>query len=147
MRVTYTSEPTGEDFFTIFNCLDAETTPRIGPSSLSQVALLLHDEASTVVGGLWGHVSYKWLTIDLLFVPADMRFKGLGSELVIKAEAVALERGCNGIQVMTYAFQAPDFYERHGFEIFTKQKEPSTEHVQVHLIKHLCQPDPDAKLC
>jgi GNAT superfamily N-acetyltransferase len=61
---------------------------------------------------------YRWLFVELLFVPASMRGQGLGTELMRQAESVARARGCHGIWLDTFSFQAPDFYERLGFDRF-----------------------------
>jgi ribosomal protein S18 acetylase RimI-like enzyme len=43
---------------------------------------------------------------------------GYGKELVSKAEHIAKERGCISAQTFSYSFQAPEFYQKLGYEIF-----------------------------
>ncbi|WP_217631024.1 GNAT family N-acetyltransferase [Modestobacter sp. DSM 44400] len=41
--------------------------------------------------------------------------EGWGGRLLAAAEHVARERGCRQIIVSSFTFQAPRFYERHGY--------------------------------
>lgn len=78
------------------------------------------DDASTgeVIGGLWGRTGYDWLFVEILVVPASLRGRGLGSELMRRAEEEALERGCHSVWLDTFEFQARGFYERLGYTCF-----------------------------
>ena len=87
------------------------------PAGFEPVAVLLQ-EAGATVGGLWGHLLYDWLVIELLFVPEQLRGKALGTELVRRAEAVAVQRNCAGIWLDTFGFQARGFYEKLGYAVF-----------------------------
>ena len=57
---------------------------------------------------------YDWLLVELLFVPDSLRARGLGSELMKRAETEALARGCHSAWLDTFEFQAREFYERIG---------------------------------
>lgn len=71
-----------------------------------------------IIGGLWGVSHWRWLFLDLLFVPEAYRGRGLGTELLKRAEVQAMERGCVGVWLLSFSFQAPRFYLRHGYEGF-----------------------------
>ncbi|MXO79154.1 GNAT family N-acetyltransferase, partial [Paenibacillus sp. OT2-17] len=43
--------------------------------------------------------------------------KGYGSQLLGEIEQIAKDKGCNFIQLNTFTFQAPKFYEKHGYEV------------------------------
>ncbi len=45
----------------------------------------------------------------------------MGSRLMQMAEDLAVEKGCAGIWLDTFDFQAPDFYRRHGYTEFGQQ--------------------------
>jgi GNAT superfamily N-acetyltransferase len=71
-----------------------------------------------IVGGLVGRTSLGLLFIDLVYLPAELRGAGLGSRILRMAEEEAVRRGCCGAVLYTINFQAPGFYERHGWREF-----------------------------
>jgi GNAT superfamily N-acetyltransferase len=104
----------------IARLLDDYNDARSGsPSPVVPLALLLREPGSdTVIGGLWGVSYWRWLFVDLLFVPEARRGQGLGTALLRQAEAKARERGCLGVWLLSFSFQAPDFYRRLGYSAF-----------------------------
>jgi GNAT superfamily N-acetyltransferase len=135
--MTITGTPSIADFQAIFRALDQFNAPMVGYARFSPLAILLHDESGTVTGGLWGSTVYSWLTINMLFVPANLRGRGIGSTLIRSAEVEARVRGCVGMLVDTFSFQAQPFYERHGFTVFGVQKNLPPGYDCVHLHKAL----------
>jgi GNAT superfamily N-acetyltransferase len=89
-----------------------------GPSQNRPIAVLVRDHANTVIGGLWGHTGYEWLFTQLLVVPAGLRGRGIGTEIMQLAEREAVQRGCHGAWLDTFEFQARGFYERIGYKCF-----------------------------
>ena len=82
--------------------------------------IALDDLSGQVIGGLWAHTGYDWLFVQLLFVPASLRGRGLGSELMQRAEDEARRRGCHSAWLDTFEFQARGFYERIGYDAFAE---------------------------
>src|SRR5258705_3659373 len=83
-------------------------TSKVGPTVLESLAVVLrHPENDATVGGLWGESDYDWLYITMLVVPEKYRKHGIGSALMKKAEELAVNRGCVGVRVGTFRFQAP----------------------------------------
>ena len=109
----------------------------VGHANLVPLAVLLHDDAGMAVGGLWGRTVYSWLMIEMLFVPAPLRGRGLGSAVVRAAEHAALARACIGIRVETFDFQAPNFYQRLGFVLAAVQADLPPGHRCYSLCKRL----------
>ncbi len=77
--------------------------------------LLLKDESGEMVGGLSGSTYWGWLFIEYLFVPEELRGRGLGAQLLAKAETIAIRRGCEHAYLTTFGFQAPGFYKNQGY--------------------------------
>ena len=44
--------------------------------------------------------------------------RGHGHRLLTLAEQEARQRGAKNVYLDTFSFQAPDFYKRHGYQVF-----------------------------
>ncbi|UDL93197.1 GNAT family N-acetyltransferase [Lichenihabitans sp. PAMC28606] len=108
-----------------------------GPLDIKHLAILLKDEAGATIGGLWGVSLFRWLIVELVFVPAHLRGQGLGRDIMAEAERIAIERGCIGIWLDTYDFQAPDFYESLGFVPFGAVTNQPPGHKRIFMQKRL----------
>ena len=89
-----------------------------GPYDREPVTVLARDEAGTVLGGLLGLTYWNWLFIDWLWLAPEQRGKGLGGQLLERAEAIARGRQCTHAYTDTFSFQAPGFWSRRGYEEF-----------------------------
>jgi GNAT superfamily N-acetyltransferase len=118
MRLDVVDDPTPEDREALVAPLRRYNQAHGPLLEVKPLALLLRDEAGNTVGGLWGRTAYDWLYVELLAVPEGMRGSGTGTALMRTAEAIALERGCIGTWLDTFAFQARPFYEKLGYSVF-----------------------------
>lgn len=97
----------------------------------------------SVVAGLAGWTWGTCAGISLVWVREDARRQGWGGQLLAAAERVARQRGCEQIVVTSFTFQAPRFYELHGYaETGRVEGLPVAGEADVHLRKQL-QPDVD----
>lgn len=99
--------------------------------------VLARDANENVVGGLLGEVNLGWLFVSALWVADEYRGTGIGAALVRQAEAEAIRRGCIGIYLDTFSFQARPFYERLGFEVFGELTDCPTGGARYYLSKRL----------
>ncbi len=91
------------------------------------IGVFLEDESGKKAAGLTGETFGNWLCIRFLFVSEPLRGQGIGSRLLESAEREARRRGCKYVFVDTFSFQAPAFYEKHGYrEVFTLEEYPYT---------------------
>ena len=110
----------------LLNLLMAYSESRTGPSGFEPLAVILQDpDSSELVGGLWGRSVYRWLFVEFLFVPQELRGRGLGTALLKRAEEIAIKRGCVGVCLDSYDFQAPEFYRKLGYEYFGELESPN----------------------
>jgi GNAT superfamily N-acetyltransferase len=70
------------------------------------------------VAGLVGHTYHGWLHVSCLWTSEAYRNRGIGTELMDRAEAEAHQRGCHHAHLTTLEFQARTFYERRGYSVF-----------------------------
>ncbi len=96
-------------------------------------------QTETIIGALTGQSVWGWLYVHLLWVDAARQGEGLGSRLMQAAEIEAEKRGCNGIWVSTYSFQAPVFYEKMGYAPFGRIDDFPPGHVRHFYQKRLDQ--------
>jgi GNAT superfamily N-acetyltransferase len=120
MKLVVTDAPDLSAYYVILAGLDAFNTERTGPGEWRRLAVLIHDDAGLVIGGLWGATWYGWLCSELLFVPEGLRGRGLGAAILGRAEAEARERGCHTAWLDTFEFQAREFYEHLGYTLFAQ---------------------------
>ena len=89
--------------------------------------LYVEDEKGNLLAGLVAETFGNWLEIEYLFVKEELRGQGIGSKLLQQAETEAKNRNCCYAFVNTYQFQAPAFYQKHGYqEVFTLKDYPCT---------------------
>jgi predicted N-acetyltransferase YhbS len=82
-------------------------------------------------------MSFDWLLINWLWVAEPYRKIGIGSRLLLGAEAAARERHCRGVYLDTFTFQAPQFYARHGYREFGRLSDYPPGHARIWLSKAL----------
>ena len=89
--------------------------------------LYVEDDSGELLAGLVAETFGNWLEIEYLFVKEDLRGQGIGSQLLQQAESEAKKRNCRFAFVNIYQFQAPAFYQKHGYkEVFTMKNYPYT---------------------
>ncbi|WP_327172912.1 GNAT family N-acetyltransferase [Streptomyces sp. NBC_01336] len=112
-----TDAPNPEDAATISDALDRFNIEHTGIADRRPLAVLVRDpDTHQVVGGLTGRTSLGLFFLDLFYLPTRLRGGGLGTEILRQAEDEARARGCRTAVLYTITFQAPGFYQKHGWK-------------------------------
>jgi GNAT superfamily N-acetyltransferase len=122
-------------FEAIYGALEASSLALIGPARPRLLVIPIHDDNGSVAGGLWGYTLFEWLHVQMLFVPEPLRGLGIGAALMASAEAEARDRGCRGVYVDTFSFQAGPFYQRIGFTQYGRLSDCPPGHDRMYLCK------------
>ena len=98
------------------------------------------DSGGTLLGGLTGrtHSLRAWLEISILWVEEAHRGRGLGRELVERAEEESRRRGCLYARLSTSTFQAPGFYEKLGYILYGRLEDCPPGETALYYRKNLC---------
>jgi len=103
----------------------------------TDLAVLVRDAQRQTIGGATGSSYYGWMVIDMLWLPQALRGKDLGREIMLAAEREAIARGCLGIRLDTFSFQARGFYEKLGYTVFGTLPDHPPGHTRYWLAKRL----------
>ena len=110
-------EPTETEIRFIREALKQFNDQAVGEDRHTPLNIVEYDESGSIVGGLLGGTYWGWMYIDILWVRKDHRRQGIGSKLLQTAEQEAARRGCHHVHLDTMSWQAPAFYQKHGYEI------------------------------
>jgi len=114
----------------------------LGQPNIRPLAVLLRSECnSQVVGGLWGRTSFRWLFVELLFVPEEFRGQHLGTKLLELAESEAEQRDCLGAWLETFSSEAHAFYEKQGYHTFGEIGDYPPGNTRYFLQKRFVEPE------
>ena len=85
-------------------------------------SLVLTNQNNEVVGVLNAYTAYSEIYIDDMWIHTEHRGKSYGRKLIDELENSFKDKGFNNINLVTSAFQAPEFYTKCGFELeFTRK--------------------------
>ena len=111
-------QPTDEEVAFVDSKLVEFNTEQANRYDFKPLRLVIRGTDGSVVAGLLATTGWDWLHVDILWVHAEHRRQGLGSKLLLAAEEKAVSRNCIGACLSTFSFQAPSFYEQHGYKSF-----------------------------
>jgi GNAT superfamily N-acetyltransferase len=118
-EIFITDAPAAGDVAVVSDSLDEFNVQQTGTRDQRPLAVLVRDPGThRVVGGLTGRTSLGLLFVDLFYLPHRLRGSGVGSDVLQQAEAEGRRRGCRSGVLYTITFQAPGFYEKHGWRVF-----------------------------
>ena len=94
-------------------------------------------EGNEIMGIIVGHSYYKEVHIADLIVMEKFRGQDIGTHLIKRVEEEFKGSRFENINLSTYAFQAPEFYKKMGFEVEYVRESSDEKLKKYFLIKHL----------
>src|SRR4051812_552670 len=101
------------------------------------LSCFLRDGSGMLYAGIDGFTWGGYARVDYLWVDESRRRQGLGSSLLMAAEAEAARRGCATIVLDTHSFQAPEFYRRLRYAQVGETLDTPVGHTQVLFQKRI----------
>jgi GNAT superfamily N-acetyltransferase len=136
-RIVYVDNPEQSAWGIIGRGISEYNDQQAGDDKFQRLCFVLHAPDQAIVGGVIGETYWDWLHIDLLWVKDELRGCGYGHRLLAVAEQEARKRGAKNAYLDTFSFQALDFYEQHGYQVFGKLEDFPTGHQRYFLTKQL----------
>jgi GNAT superfamily N-acetyltransferase len=111
------SEPTPDEVQYLEDRIYEYNSSVTGIADGRWLAVFTRDGVGRIIAGICGNTWGGVCEIRQFWVEESRRQRGLGTRLFRAAEQEARRRGCRQILLMTFSFQAPEFYERNCFEV------------------------------
>ena len=136
-RIEYVGDPEESAWGIIGQGLRSYNLEQVGDDQFQRLCFSLSAPDQEIVGGVLGETYWDWFHLDLLWVKEELRGRGYGHHLLVHAEDEARKRGAKNVYLDTFSFQAPTFYEQHGYQVFGELSEFPLGHHRYFLKKQL----------
>ncbi len=118
LTIAIDERPQAADQQVVVDGLRAFNAAVIGDSRERPISCFVRDAGGRVVGGLLGHVKWRWLYVARLWLPEAVRGQGVGRRLMGEIERYAWAHDCLGVYLDTFEYQALPFYRKLGYELY-----------------------------
>lgn len=136
-RIAYVEDPEQSAWGIIGRGIRSYNRQQAGDNKFQRLCFALYAPDQEIVGGALGELHWEWLHLDLLWVKEELRGRGYGHHLLTTIEDGARQRGARNVYLDTFSFQAPDFYKRHGYQVFGELPDFPAGHRRYFLTKQL----------
>lgn len=113
----YTIKPAQEDTHELVHS-GLRSYNRRFVSDAADLSLVVEDETGNMIGGCDAFRLGDLAILDALWVAEPYRKNGLGSQMLRQLEQEASHQGATHLELNTFEFQAPGFYEKMGYHCF-----------------------------
>ncbi len=137
LKITQETNPDTAIINEIEKSLEAYNFTTAGVHDREILLLTARDDNGVLQAGLKGLMGWNWLFVAMLWVSEAHRGKGYGSMLLQQAEEKAKAYGCTNSFLDTHSFQAPEFYQKHGYKEFGRLDNFPPGHSRLYFSKTL----------
>jgi GNAT superfamily N-acetyltransferase len=136
-QIAYVEKPEESAWGIIGHGVQDYNIQQAGDDRGQRVCFALYAPDGAIVGGVLGEIYWDWLYISLMWVKKELRGCGYGHRLLTLVEEEARRRSAKNVYLDTFSFQAPGFYERHGYKVFGELPNFPAGHQRYFLTKQL----------
>lgn len=115
-------ECTNSDYNRLANAITKFNLKNLPPNSsknMIPLGYVIKKNAFSLIGGITGRLLLgNCLSIEILWVEPEHRNQGYATKLLLTIEEAAQRNGSKLSQVDTFDFQALEFYQKNGYELF-----------------------------
>lgn len=129
--------PSAEELDFMDDRLYEHNSAQTGQDDGQLFGFFIRNDQQEIVAGLSGWTWAQACQIQNLWVHSSLRGQGYGERLLEAAEQEARARGCKVIFLESYSFQAPGFYQKHGYELAWQLDDFPPGHQNNFLVKRL----------
>lgn len=105
--------------------------------NFKRFALVLTDKTGKTFGVLNAFTAFSEVYIDDMWVHKSQRGKGYGKKLIEALEEKFEGKGFNNMNLVTSAFNAPDFYKKCGFTVeFVRENKVNPKLTKTFFVKY-----------
>lgn len=129
--------PSAEELQFMEDRIYEHNSAKTGQDDGQLFGFFIRNDKQEIVAGLSGWTWAQACQIQTLWVHPSLRGQGYGERLLEAAEQEARTRGCKIVMLESYNFQAPGFYQKHGYELAYQLKDFPPGHQNNWLVKRL----------
>ena len=133
------SAPSSEELQFLEDRLYEFNSAQTGKDDGQLLGIFIRNEQKEIVAGLSGWTWANACEIKTIWVHPSWRRQGYGRDLLESAEQEARARGCKVILIISYSFQAPEFYRNCGYELAWQLNDFPPGHQNCYLIKRFAE--------
>jgi len=116
-EIIFEENPRSDDIQCLNDRIIEEHKKKKDLKPLTFFGFFIKDREGEILAGCAGNTMYGSLFIGNLWVSETLRGKGVGTQLMQRAEQLAKERDCRFIALNTFDWEALDFYKKQGFTV------------------------------
>lgn len=138
VKIEYTDNLTPEQRSVVTAGFERHEAKKGVECNYKQFSFLANNEEGIPIGLITAHTAFLDIHIVEMWVDEGYRGKGIGRKLVEQLEARFNGTKYNNINVYSSAFEAPEFYQKCGFEVeFIRKNTEQPQYTKTYLVKYL----------
>ena len=106
-------------------------------ADVSDLSCLVEDGEGRCLAGCDAFRFGELAVVDILWVDEGCRGQGLGARILTRVEEEATRQGARRLELNTFGFQAPGFYEKLGYRRFGAVEPAVGEYGHYFYVKEL----------